>query len=387
MTTVKHFHSAMTGAPTLSGTAGSLIAVLDACLVDGFNLKTAASVVVASGIATVTISLGVGAFEVDTIVLLAGATPSGLNGEKRVLSVTANTFTFDATGISDQTATGTITAKLAPAGWAKAFSGTNLAAYRSSDVTGTRLYLRVDDTGTTNARVVGYEAMTDVNTGTMPFPTAVQQSGGYYWPKASAANGTARGWTVICDGRTFWVHLHTATSNLGNAGWTGGFGDFSSYKSGDAYSCMLLGVTTDISSSTSTTNQTIAHCYATSLANTGTSVARSFTSLGSSILPVRRAESYIASDVYSGSATTTAAYPNGPDNSLILSRILLIETTPNVRGVIRGPLFAVQNCGAVFNWRDKVTYSGRKLLAIKGAEPAMTTVSTYVTFFDITGPW
>ena len=192
-TTVKYYHSAMSGVATLNGTAGSLISVLDACLVTGFNLKTADSLVVAGGIATLTISAGIGAFEVDAVALVAGATPSGLNGEKRVLSVTTNTITFAATGISDQTATGTITAKLAPAGWEKVYSGTNLAAYRSSDVSGTRMYMRVDDTGTTNARVVGYESMTDVNTGVMPFPTSLQQSGGYYWPKASAANGTARG--------------------------------------------------------------------------------------------------------------------------------------------------------------------------------------------------
>ena len=48
MTTVKHFHSAMSGAPVLNGTAGSLIAVLDACLQDGFGLKAASGITVAS---------------------------------------------------------------------------------------------------------------------------------------------------------------------------------------------------------------------------------------------------------------------------------------------------------------------------------------------------
>jgi len=386
-TSSKYFHSAMTGAPTLSGTAGSLIAILDACLVDGFNLKTLDSLVVSNGIATASISLGVGAFEADTVALIAGATPSGLNGEKRIISVTANTFTFDATGISNQTATGTITAKLAPAGFAKAFSGTNLAAYRASDVTGTRLFLRVDDTGTTNARVVGYESMTDVNTGSMPFPTAVQQSGGYYWPKANAANGTARAWTVVADSKTFWVHLHTATENLGYDGCTVGFGDFNSFKSGDAYACMLLGATTDLSASTAATAQCVAHVYQDSVTNAGAAVARSFTGLGSAILPGRRAESYVYTDGYSGNAAF-AVYPNGADNSLILSRLLAVETGPHIRGVLRGPMFAAQLCYTSFNWRDKVTYNGRKYLAIKGNSPAQSTLSGgALTFFDITGPW
>jgi hypothetical protein len=386
MTTVKHFHSAMTGAPTLSGTAGALLAVLDACLVDGFNLKTASSVVVASGIATVSISLGIGAFEDDTVALIAGATPSGLNGEKRIISVTSNTFTFDATGISDQTATGTITAKLAPAGFAKAFSGTNLAAYRSSDVTGTRFYLRVDDTGTTNARVVGYESMTDVNTGTMPFPSVEQLSGGYYWPKSNAANGTARAWMVIGDGRNFWLYVNAYPSNGALSGFTCGFGDFNSRKSSDAYASMLIGTTTDLAASDVPNTQCIAHVYQDSVTNAGTAVPRSYTGLGGSILPGRRAESYVYADAYSG-GSAFALYPNGPDNSLILSRLLVVETGPHVRGVIRGPMFAAQNCAASFSWRDKVTVNGRKYLAIKGAEPAWTGTSSYVTFFDITGPW
>ena len=39
-TSVKYFHSELPGAPVLSGTAGSRIAVLDACLVNGWGLLT-----------------------------------------------------------------------------------------------------------------------------------------------------------------------------------------------------------------------------------------------------------------------------------------------------------------------------------------------------------
>lgn len=154
---------------------------------------------------------------------------------------------------------------------------------------------------------------------------------------------------------------------------------------------MLQGTTTDLSASTSATQQGVAYSYSDSLTNAGTAVARSFTALGSSILPVRRAESYVSGDSYSGNYTAVASYPNATDNSLLLSRLMLLEAAPHLRGIIRGPLFAAQNCGSSFNWRDKVngagSYAGRKLLAIKGSEPALTTASSYVTFFDITGPW
>lgn len=393
-TSVKYFHSAMPGAPVLNGTAGTLLAVLDACLVNGFGTKTADTLVVASGIATMTISSGVGALEADAVALIAGASPAGLNGEKRILTSTATAITFDATGIADQTATGTITAKLASAGWEKPFSGTNLAAYRSPDVTGTRFYLRVDDTAAQNGRVVGYESMSDINTGNYAFPTAAQMSGGLYWPKANSTASTARGWTLIADSKGLWLHLHTpATGTLGVNGWIGGFGDFTSLKSGDAYSCLITGTTTDVSASNVAQSTSISHVYASSLTVQGCYAARAYSGLGSAAGLVRRAESYSGSDGHSGTITSLASYPNGPDNSLILSRIAVLETTPHLRGTLRGVLYSPQPSASAFNWLDKVagqgSYAGRKLLAIKGdGAPANTNVGSNAgTFFDIYGPW
>lgn len=388
-TSVKHFHSAMSGAPTLSGTAGSLIAVLDACLVDGFGLKSADSVVVSGGIATVTFSAG-HSFEPDVIALVAGATPAGLNGEKRVLTTSTNTITFDATSIADGTATGTITVKLAPAGWEKPFAGTNLAAYRSTDVTGTRMFLRVDDTGTTNARVVGYESMTDVNTGLRGFPTAPQLAGGGFWPKANAANATARAWTVIADNRGFWVHIHTHTTSPGISGSVWGFGDYDSLKSGDPFACALQCSLTDTSGSTSVGVE--AAEYNGSGSQAGPFTPRAFTGLGGSVQLGHGHESYSTATGTSGagSGTLVPLYPNGPNNGLILSRKVLVERNVALRGVSRGLLPAVQNCHAQFNWRDKVPgqgqYAGRTLMAVKCGSPAGT-VSQGVVFFDITGPW
>lgn len=392
MSSVKFFHSAMTNAPVLSGVAGALIGVLDACLVNGFDTRSVDSIVVAGGVATVSISAG-HLYEVDAIVKVAGSTPAELNGDKRVLSVTVNSLTFDATDIADQTATGTITVKYAPAGWAKVYSGTNVAAYRSPDVTGTRLYLRVDDTGAQNARVVGYEAMTDVNTGTGPFPTAAQVSGGLYWPKANSTATTARAWTVIATAKTVYLHTntHVTTASLGAAGFVMGFGDFASQKSGDAYGAFLSGATSDVAASTST--QTTCLGYGT--AATGTNpfyVPRSYTAIGSALACSNVVESFQGTAGHSGTVANIAAYPNGPDNALILSRKLLVEPTgPHLRGVIPGLLHVSQNAAASFAWRDKVngqgSYAGRKLYAVKGAAPAGTTATVSLMFFDITGPW
>ena len=117
------FDSAMAGAPVLSGSAGALRALLKACLVDGFGAGAVATLAVASGIATATFA-GAHPYRVGTVAQFAGATPAGLNGQKRILTTTASAVTFDATGIADGTATGTITHKVAAAGWQELFAGT-----------------------------------------------------------------------------------------------------------------------------------------------------------------------------------------------------------------------------------------------------------------------
>jgi ABC-type glutathione transport system ATPase component len=177
MTTVNYFHNLQSGAPQLDGLAGSGISVLDAALVNGWGLQTA-TIVVSGGVATLTTPVP-HVFELQQVAMVAGATPAGLNGRKRVLSRTSSTITFAAPGEPDGAATGAITVVLAPAGWEKVFSGTNKAVYRApATPDGCRMYLRVDDTVGRNMRVVGYETMGDVDTGGMPFPTGTQLSGG-----------------------------------------------------------------------------------------------------------------------------------------------------------------------------------------------------------------
>lgn len=391
---VRYFHSNMVDAPVLNGTAGSLIGVLDACLVNGFSLRTVDSITVLDGVATVSISTGHG-FEADTVVRIAGATPAGLNGDHRVLSATTNTLTF-ATAVPNGSASGTMNARLAPAGWEKPFSDTNLAVYRGLDITGTRMFLRVNDTGTTDARVVGFEAMTDVNTGVGAFPTNVQQNGGLFWPKANSTATTARAWTVIADGRTFWYwcNTHTTTASHGVNGITYGFGDFTSFKSGDAYACALMGHTATVGGSTSALVTAVSYAQTGAFATThGCFAPRSWSAIGGSVLCDRVGGAYAGSNAHSGDANNPHPYPNGPNNALFLNPMTLREQGgTTLRGLLRGPTFAPQNIpSTTFNWRDKIdgqgNYAGRKLLVLKGNTPAGTALSPATQFFDITGPW
>lgn len=241
---VRTYKSTQTGMPQLKGlAAGELIAVLDAVLCNGVDTKAVTSIVVTGGIAVTTMGVS-DAYEVGAVVRVTGATPSGLNSDWRIAEVdgTELTFSVEGTGISDGTATGTISMERAPAGWEKIYSGTNLAAYRSlnhADHDGCVLY--VDDTSLTVARTRGYGAMTDISTGTDPFPTDAQLSGGFYWGKVSNSGiNTDRQWVLIADDRRF--TLAVAYSDVYPAGavsWC--FGRLAATGPVDEWASMLSG--------------------------------------------------------------------------------------------------------------------------------------------------
>ncbi len=381
-------HNLQSGAPQLDGLAGSLIGILDACLVTGFGLQTA-TVNVASGIATLTTPSGHG-FELHQVVEVAGATPSGLNGRQRVLSRTTTAITFDATGIADGAATGSITVKLAPAGWSKVYSGTNKAAYRSNNVSGSQTYLRVDDTAGRNARVVGYETMSDIDTGEGLFPTAAQLSGGGWWPKSNSATSAARAWTVVANDRT--VYLHTGCGDsAGSSGSVWGFGDFASYKVSDAYACCIFCASSDVSTDDGN-NQLGAIETARPAFDNWAYLQRSFAGFSGAVFARQLPESYLlransASGAGYGAVTT---FPNGPDSGLVLSRKALFEPSVCLRGVLAGAYLTPQNCHANYSRNTLQDGSGdlagRKLLAVKCGLVAGTS-SQGVMFFDVTGPW
>lgn len=164
MPTSRIYYSTDSSAPALSNAAGSLIALLDAILVNGYGAKSAL-------------------------------------------------------------------------GWAKTYSGTNQAAYTQG--TGSNGFkLAVDDTTVGYATVRGYEAMTAVTTGTLPFPTVAQQAlATYCWHKSDAA--TNRPWVAWGDERS----LHIAIDVTGIVNTTGmmmyHFGDVFSEAVTDAY-CTVI---------------------------------------------------------------------------------------------------------------------------------------------------
>ncbi|HNQ88377.1 MAG TPA: hypothetical protein PKM73_07185 [Verrucomicrobiota bacterium] len=133
------YRSTDSGAPSLCGVAGSLTALLDACLINGY-----------------------------------GSLPA--------------------------------------AGWTKPFIDTGKAVYRNAVTAVARSYYRVTDTGTTWARIRGYDAMSSVDAGTGEFPTSSVIAGdGIYAYKSSTADTTARPWILLADERTAVMALKGST--------------------------------------------------------------------------------------------------------------------------------------------------------------------------------
>lgn len=379
-TTVVYFDSTMTGAPSLSGTAGALIGVLDACLQDGVGSVTLDSLVVTDNVATATDSSGHGfTMQGNTgpVILIAGATPSGLNGRWRVTVTRTTEFTFTTSGISNQTATGTITAKRAPAGFTKVYSGTNKAAYRADCVTGTRLYLQVNDTTTTYTNVSGYESMSDVDTGTDAFGSST------YWRKSNVADSSTRPWALFGDSRAFYLFPYWYSNNT-NVTEGCFFGDICSYRlAGDPYGCALIGSTINGSAYPGGNSpgqnefkalskyDIVAHKIARD--HTQLRKNKSFGKLGH----------FLNGSLMGG--MSDFAYPDPMNNSFMVAPVSISESAVVIRGTLPG-LYAPFHYVAPANGSiiDQMGESEKTLITIMLGDE----VGNYgVAALDITGAW
>lgn len=379
-TSVKHFYSAMAGAPALSGTVGSLIAVLDACLVTGFGAKAVDSGTITGGVCRLNFASGASAAKQEAVILVSGASPAALNGEQKVTAVATGWVEFK-TDLPDGAVTGSISFKLAPLGWEKVFSKTNVAVYRPTDPASTRPYIRVDDSNAAFARVQMYESMTDVDTGTGVTPSL---AGGWYWHKWTSAASTATYWLLIGDSRGFYflnnMQGATAASQNGTTAISRFVGDLNSYRSGDAWCALLTGT------GSSGYNTTTGCIFSSSTA--GFEIMRSSAGVGASV----GANRLTFGNGISGSDVTAGNFPSRADNGLRLSPIQMTDgaATFGPRGDLPGAFHCPQSgvlagIGAdVVLTRGSGPFAGKTLLSLSVGSPGS---NGGVGFFDVTGPW
>lgn len=393
------YDSSETGAPALNNAAGSMIGMLEACLVTGFNPRTLTSLSVSGGVATATFAghgySGIYGKDID----VAGAAPAALNGRKELTFVDTNTFKFAAPGVPDGAASGTITTRRSPLGWVKEFSSTNKAIFKRSDVTATVMKLRiVDDNaqpgGPFSARAVMVESATDIDTFDMPSPNSsvISQGLGYYWNKGQ--NTTApKQWTLIGDAKGFYFVTQSSDTLLPSNSRTdytssaNAFFDFPSLKQGDAYNTVLTGEGGPSNgggtnySSTSIGSQ-VSGPNAGNI--TTLSVARTYAQLPG---PVSLG---VVAPMAGGPPGNIGAlpFPSPIDNGFVMAAsVPFSESSPGgyaIRGFVPGfvhflSYFPLQHQQIIGN---VAALPGRKIIGLRAYSNGLSTLG-----FDLTGPW
>lgn len=392
-TSVKFMHAEMAGAPVLGGVAGSLLATLDAFLISGFGAKAVDTGTISGGVCRLNFSSGVSAADKNAVILVSGATPAGLNGEQKVTNFSTSWVEF-ATTLPDGSVSGTVSFKMAPVGWEKVFSKTNVAVYRPVDPAGTRPYLRVDDTSTTVARVTMYESMTDVDTGFNMAPSAATITGGYYWWKRNTAGATGSPYLLAGDARGLFAGFmpNQNVGAMGSSGFTVCYaGDLKSYRSGDAYCAFLSGGN---STASGNGNSAVYGSVFGSEPVTTRTVMRRANGIGSS----QTADRTAYGSTTSGFDGSFGPAPASVDTGLYMTPIVISDggtlTTNGPRGELPGALCSIQTGvpavlgSGIGQVAGTGPYLGKTLLRMQISNRIDGgAANTGTGFIDITTPW
>ena len=330
--TVRVYRSTDYGHPVLTGTAGTLLALLKACLVDGYGANSISVLTQSGGVATATCTNAHG-MPLGTSVkrTISGANEAGYNVEATVTSTGTSTFTYAVVGGTPAAATGTISVKCAGSGWTKPIADSGNIGMFKQPAGSNGFCLRVDDVASANtARVVGYESMASLASGANAFPTDIQVPSGLYISKSSTSDSVERAWILYCNGPLFYLVINQS----GVADWSASsamcFGDFSSYRSGDSFNTILTSATT--ASAAASNLQSLVATITTGL--TGHYVARTHAQSGTSVPCNKGADSFKGAGQTS-MGTAGQAYPAPADGGLYVSPVWISENS-TVRGVLPG---------------------------------------------------
>lgn len=346
-TKVKFFRHDDVGVPQVTTTAGTLVAALDVILVNGTTPVSISSIVVSSGVATVTTSsahgitaiTGASGNAVFPVVKIAGANQAGLNGEFRVASITSTTvFTF-ATSEPNETATGTMTVCRAPLGFEILFTDTNRRAYRSKNVTSTQCVLYIDDTyASGKALVCMFESMSDINTGSHRVPDSMLVTDTYLeWGHAVYSTQTPKKFILFGDDKRFYLVMENpwgGNFQLNKYEWMK-FGDFISYSPSDSKNCLIVGNETKGATGE---DQGVIGGWTFNRSNypagnAGVFVCRDYSntsSIGKRI-----------SVVWPYTYAAVIDYPNPAGSTLAYAKVLLLENVSTNKNTIRGEIAGV----------------------------------------------
>lgn len=328
--TVRTYRSTNAGTPVQSGSIGAFLPVLD-MLVNGSTPQAITSITQTGGTATVT-TPGLHGLTTSQMILHQGAAEPDYNIEAPITVTGLYSYTFPINPAAPAAASGTLQWKIAGSGWTKPYTATNKAAYKQP--TGTReRFIAIDDTGTTTARLKGFETMSDAITGTGQFPTEGQQAGGLYYHKSNAASTAARKYVMICNGPNVFIYSNVDDAPAANTGaCLYAFGTLASFKPGDLYDNFIIagnGAAPSVfmeSVSPSAINTAVAGHY----------LCRSYTQLGSAVTAGKTTD---AAKMLGGGimGNTGIAYPSPVDGGLYMAPVFMHENALSaIRGTIPG---------------------------------------------------
>lgn len=253
------------------------------------------------------------------------------------------------------------------AGWTIAYTGTNKRAYQQGS--GLSHLLRVDDADARLSRVVGYGSMSDIDTGSNPFPTGAQISGGLYVRKSVSADSVARPWICFATETTFYLFIFgnrtgslltsTAAPDGGDANL--GFGTLTNTRvSGDINASFLCaGSDTSATSTTATVDRQCLASQGTTAAQSHLYLNGSYNQGSSASVSCYKRGSNINLAGQSG-AISSAPYPDPTRGAMMLFPFVVLEPTAIVRGDFPGIYFLPMSITQVgMNGSHLITIDGR----------------------------
>ncbi|MGB0732111.1 MAG: hypothetical protein ACPGPF_00050 [Pontibacterium sp.] len=253
----QYLTSDLTGAPQLTHEAGSLIAVLDAVLVNGWGLTTVDALTFDSSTGQCTATFNSGhPFATDRIITITGSDQAAYNGEHRIEAKTSTTVVFTpATTPTANTATGAMSVKFSPLGWERTFddgAGTKALYQPAAASRSTNCGIMLDDTNTAqnysylsayHALVRGVvnphgiddwdEQINDGDESSVSFGGWIRKTDG-----TSASDN--RRWVVVGNDRFFYLIVKHQSSQSYDSAVVYAFGEFESYRAGDEYNFFFM---------------------------------------------------------------------------------------------------------------------------------------------------
>jgi hypothetical protein len=322
------YDSSMAGAPQAAAlnSAGAMLALLDACLVNGFNSISVTSLTRSGTVATLVTS-GSNNFAVKQRIEVSGVDQAGWNDRWEVATKPAsNTVTFTVPTSLAASTTGTISAKHPGAGWTKSAAGTNNAAYKVGGTTD--FWLQVEDNNPNADSNATFRARAAKTWTALDTASALGEA------CLHTKTGGTNAWVIVADPTGFWLYINSLLM---------GFGRFNSFLSTDAYQCMMTrGRSTLLIGGTPTTHTgTYAPCCVDTVTPSSSlqpySILRAYTQTGGAVNGVNMG--------FSPQSPNTNVYPQSSpmpselDGTVPLLPAFLFENSGanyRLRGTLRG---------------------------------------------------